>query len=127
MPIELEYDPSIHGLYIKATGNIVYTDLPVLAKQLMAHPDFRTNISQLFDCTEGKLDLSTDDLDRIARDFMQVADILGRDRRLALVVSRDVDFGKLRQYEVFFESGPGVEVNIFRSLHDARKWLQPYD
>lgn len=123
MAIEIEYDGSIDCMVIVATGVLDYSGFPELAKGLLEHSKFRKNIHQLFDCRNGELFLTTDDLKNIANDFSAVADVLGLERKLALVVTRDADFGRLRQYEVFFQSGPGVKTHVFRSLDEARNWL----
>ena len=124
MATKVHYDSTLDALVIQATGRISYEDLPFLAQQIIDHPNFRVNINQLFDCTNGQLDLSTDDLKRIAQDFIGISEKLGSKRRLALAVSRLVDFGMMRQYEMFFDGGPEVEVHAFKVLADARAWLQ---
>ncbi len=124
MPIVINYDTTIDTIVIKATGRIIYKDILILANGLIAHSNFRMNINQLFDSTEGELDLSTEEVKQISQDFLQISEVLGLKRRLAIAVSRDLDFGMMRMYAVFFEAGPGVEVNIFKSLDEARKWLK---
>ncbi len=124
---EVEYDPEVDALVIRVFGRLFYDDLPQIVQQVTEHPSFRTNISQLFDCTEGELGLSTRDLEHIAEDFTALSDLLGLNRRLALLVSRAVDFGMMRQYEVFFRPGPGVKVRAFADRHAARTWLQAID
>ena len=124
MTMKIHYDSTLDALVIEVTGSITYEDLPPLAQQIVAHPNFRTNINQLFDCTKGQLDLSYEDLKRIAKDFMAISEVLGSKRRLALAVSRAVDFGMMRQYEVFFSGGPEVEVRAFSALPEAKVWLE---
>ena len=121
---EVEYDPQVDALVIRVFGRLFYDDLPQIVQQVIDHPGFRININQLFDCTEGELGLSTQDLEHIAEDFTAISDLLGLNRRLALLVSRAVDFGMMRQYEVFFRPGPGVNVRTFRERQAARIWLQ---
>jgi len=124
MPIETKYDSTIDAIVMKATGKITYEDISDLAENLVAHPEFRMNINQLFDNTDGEFDLSTNEIERIAQDFMSISELLGQERRFAVAVSRDVDYGMMRQYEVFFQADPEVEVRGFRSLDEARQWLQ---
>lgn len=124
MPLKVTYDEVIDCLVVKATDSIKCDDLLSLRELILNHPKFRQDINQLFECTEGKLDLTTSDLERIASHFSRVADQLGLNRKLALGVSRDFEFGMMRQYEVFFYSGPNVSVRAFKSLSDAREWLK---
>ena len=124
MTIEVGYDKSLDCIVINATGIIQYSDLPQLAQDLITHKDFRTNINQIFDCSAGELNFTINDIQKIADDFNQIAEQLGFVRKLALVVSREVDFGQMRQYDVFFQSGPDVMVHIFRSLAEAMTWIK---
>lgn len=124
MTIKVTYDKDIDSIVIKVTGMANYDDVSALGEQILNIPNFRININQLFDCSEGELDLSFDDIKRIASDFNKIAGHLGYSRKLALVVSRDVDFGMMRQYEVFFNAGPDVSLRSYRSLLDAKEWLK---
>ena len=124
MTLEVSHDEVNDYMVIKAIGTVGYKEIFALRDQLINHSSFRKNINQLFDCSEGELNLTTNDLKRIAMDYTEVADQLGHDRKLALVVSRDLDFGMMRQYEAFFYSGPGVSICAYRSLAEAIKWLK---
>ena len=44
------------------------------------------------------------------------------DRRIAIVVSRDMSFGVARQFQALFGS-PTADVQIFRDEPEARAWL----
>ncbi len=123
MTIEIKYDRSLDCIVINVTGKLEHNDLPKLAQDLIDHKNFRININQIFDCSNGSMDFTTYELQKIADDFGLIAEVLGLERKLALVVSRDVDFGQMRQYEVFFAPGPGVSIHVFRSLAEARIWI----
>lgn len=123
MAIETTYNEVIDCIVIKIIGTVGYNDILLLRDMIIGHPNFRRDINQLFDCSEGELDLSTSDLENIAFHYMRVSDQLGLDRKLALVVSRDLDYGMMRQYEAFFYSGPNVAVSAFKSLDEAKEWL----
>lgn len=124
MTIDIEYNKYLDCIVINATGQIEYKDLTKLAIALIKHKDFRSNINQIFNCSNGELALTMSDLKKIAIDFTQVAGTLGLDRKLALVVSRDLDFGQMRQYEAFFQSGPHVLVHVCRSIDEACDWIK---
>ena len=124
MPIETKYDSTIDVIVMRATGKITYDDISDLAENIVAHPEIRMNINQLFNITDGEFDLSSNEIERIAQDYLSISELLGHERRFAIAVSRDVDYGMMRQYEVFFQAGPGVEIRGFRSLDEARQWLQ---
>ena len=124
MAITLTYDSDIDCLTMLVIGSVRYGEILQLRDQIINHPDFRTDINQLFDCSLGELELTTRDLERIASDYSTVIDLLGHKRKLALVVSRDTDYRKMGQYEIFFYAGPGVALHSFRSLADAKSWLK---
>jgi len=124
MPIEIKYDSTIDAIVMSATGKISYDDITNLTENIVTHTQFRTNINQLFDITDGEFNLSIDEIEQIAQDYLGISELLGHERRYAIVVSREVDYGMTRQYEVFFNAGPGVETCGFRSLDEARQWLQ---
>jgi len=124
--IKVGYDESIDSIVLKSNNVIKYDDVCLLRDQIITHPKFRKNIHQLFDSTESQFDLSSEELIKLASYYQEKSDQLGHNRKLAVVVSRDLDFGKMRQYEAFFDSGPNVLVQAFRSLLDAREWLKKY-
>lgn len=124
MPFTVEYDELIDSLIIKTEGNVGCEEICMLRDQILEHPNFRKDINQLFNATDCILDLSTEDLKIIAAHYSSKASELGNNRKLALLVSRDLDFGRMRQYEVFFYSGPTLLVQAFRDLSQAEKWLK---
>lgn len=124
MPINVEYDESLDSMIIETIGTVGCDEICLLRDQLLEHADFRENINQLFDASRGQLDLSADDLQKIASYYIVKSEQLGNNRKLALVVSKELDFGRMRQYEVYFYSGPTVYVKAFRNLSEAREWLK---
>jgi len=124
MAIQVEYDGDIDALIIKADGEVGREEIFLLRDQIIKHSNFKQNINQLFDATGSQLTLSTDDLRKIAYYYGVKFEELGDNRKLALLVSQDLDFGMMRQYEVFFDSGPNVMVQAFRDGLKAKKWLK---
>ncbi len=47
----------------------------------------------------------------------------GEKRKLALVDCKPVNFGIMRQYEAFLDTGPEVAIQVFKSMSDARDWI----
>jgi len=48
----------------------------------------------------------------------------GKNYRVALVVSREIDFGLARMFEAYSQEFP-FEIRIFKNLQDAEQWLKP--
>lgn len=124
MSIEVRYDEEHDSIIITVHGVLDRKSGISLRDRILTHQQFRKNINQIFDCSSGKLELTTEDLKVIAAHFNQKSEVLGGNRKLALVVSRDLDFGMMRQYEAFFYTGPEVLVHSFRSLEKAIKWIK---
>ncbi|MCB1064441.1 MAG: hypothetical protein KDN20_16170 [Verrucomicrobiae bacterium] len=124
MTIKFEYDASMDCIVIETEGVIVYDDLAALMQGLMSHEKFRPNISQILDCTNAALEIPMNQIKRFAAEASKLGEVFGEDRKLAMVVSRDIDFAQMRQYEAFLQIGPGVQVQIFRSLDQARGWIR---
>ncbi len=124
MSLEVIYDDSIDSIVIISKKVVGKNDILLLRDSILNHPNFRKNINQLFDSTEGQIDLTSEDLVNIATYYQTKSNQLGNNRKLALVVSRDVDFGRMRQYEAFFDAGPGVIVHSFRSINEAKDWIK---
>ncbi len=124
MSVEVTYDTSLGCIVIKNNSIAGIEEILSLRDMILSHTNFRTNIGQLFDSTEGQFDLTSDDLMKIADHYKAKSDQLGKNRKLALVVSRDLDFGRARQYEAFFNAGPDVTVQAFRSISEAREWMR---
>ncbi len=124
MPIRVDYDDVLDSIIITAAGNIGCEEICVLRDQILNQSNFRKDINQLFDATDALLDLSTEDLKSIASHYSIKSHELGHKRKLALLVSKDLNFGLMRQYEVFFDAGPTVLVQAFRELSIAQDWLK---
>ena len=123
MTTEITYNEALDALHIEVTGSIDINEILRLKDQLLAHPNFTTNIDQIFDCSESSLNLSFEELQITADAYSAAADRFGRRRKLALIVQRDLDYGKTRQYEMFFDSGPEVLIRTFKTLEDAQHWI----
>ncbi len=123
MNLDIKYDEELDCLLIKATGIIEFNDLSVINQAVHNHEKFRTNISQIFSCIGGRLDLSYSDLRQFAEDAAPIAKTFGSDRKLALVDSDPLNFGQLRQYEALLEVDPNVQIRIFKSIDSAQDWI----
>ena len=66
-----------------------------------------------------------EDVIRIAR-FFETYIKNGANYKAALVVSRDLEYGLSRMYQVAVADLP-AEIGIFRSLEEAKKWVMETD
>jgi len=124
MSITINYDTTIDTMIIQFIGSIHRNDIPQLNENFQRHPDYRTNLNQLCDLTKGKLQLSIEERQQVAEEFQKLNEIFGLDRKLAFVVSRDLEYGMMKTYEEVLPAIENIQVQVFRSIDNAREWLQ---
>jgi hypothetical protein len=71
---------------------------------------------------DGLADLATAELSRLVT-LVSRRWVSRQPRRAALVVSRMVDFGIARMYEMRMESVSRQEIRVFTDFEQARQWL----
>jgi len=124
MELDIQYDKSLDCLVIEASGDITFKDLPTINEGVHAHEKFRYNIAQICNCSDGSLILTLDELRAFAKDAAEYALRFGEKRKLALVDSKPVNFGMMRQYQALLDTGPEVAIQVFKSMDDARDWIR---
>jgi hypothetical protein len=93
-------------------------DLRKHQSELRADPAFDPALDQLWDFTGvADVEISPDTLRRLAR-----ARSYSATARRAVVVPTDLGFGLGRMFQMLHEEAP-EEVQIFRTLEEARRWL----
>ena len=107
-----------------AAGPINGKDILKQLSDLLIDPDFRASMDILWDFRA----VTT----RIV-DAQEVKDLVnfirtnqskrGSNYRVALVVSRDMDYGLARMYEAYSQDLP-VQIRIFDELEQAELWLE---
>ena len=120
MPVSIQIDP-VSGLIIATcTGKLGIEDARTGASTIWADPDLRGK-SIVWDFRAAQFDLAAPDIHEIAR-F-----VLTRQPepppRVALVTSRDVDYGLARMFGTLRET-EGTEISVFRELDDAVNWAR---
>jgi len=87
-------------------------------------PDYDPEMNVLWDLRQldGLSGLATSELSRLVT-LVSRRWISGQPRRAALIVSRMVDFGMARMYEMRMESVSRQEIRVFTDFEQARQWL----
>jgi hypothetical protein len=118
MPISVEFDDDL-GIWQLGTGGDL--TLEEIAELIEAN-DWGARPLLLWDLRNLK------EAPARSQDLRSAAAMLGQARQLfeggraAIVVTRDLDFGMARMFQVFAE-GTGVEYQVFRELDPAIAWL----
>lgn len=108
----------------KVTGTLSLNELLAKLDEIYSIPDFEPDMNVLWDLKDADLaSFSTDDIHKV-RDFVGHKWGTGGTSRAALVVSRDIDFGLSRMYEVSLESITTSKLQVFRDMDKALAWLR---
>jgi hypothetical protein len=105
-------------IFSSASGVITDEDLRKHQTELRADPAFDRSFDQLWDFTAvDEVEVSPDALRRLAR-----ARSYSATAKRAVVTPDDLGFGLGRMFQMLHDEAP-EEVQIFRTLADARRWL----
>ena len=126
MPVETMIDKKI-GLMIRTvTGELIFEEIKSAFEASLINPDFHKNMHVIWDLRNADASkLHHQDVIRIARYFeSQLKKRM--DYKAALVVSRDLEYGLSRMYQVAVADLPAT-IGIFRRIEDAKKWVTAPD
>lgn len=111
---------------ITVRGTVTLTDLKSALELLVASPGYRPRIAMLWDLRAADAgELRAPDLTRYARHLADYPERFGA--RVAMVVSRDLEFGVMRMWQSFAEAPVPQERRVFRNLDEALGWLRETD
>jgi hypothetical protein len=110
----------------KVTGEITFEEIKSSYKAVLSHPDFQENIRVIWDLRDADAsEIDRQDVIRLARYFE--TQLKNRaEFKVAVIVSRDVEFGLSRMYQVAAADLP-AKIGIFINLEDAKKWVTGSD
>jgi len=93
----------------------------------LTHPDFQKNMPVIWDFRNADLSkIFKQDLDQIANHIKSHAENRGANFRVALVASRDLEYGVLRMYEAIGYDLP-LHIRVFRRFEEAKEWASESD
>lgn len=122
MPVEITIDPERRRIRSRLSGRLCRDTLRAYYEALTAHPDFRPDLSEVFDVSDvSELDLTADEI----RDFSAAtasAPAHGAGMRVAIVAPTDLVFGLARLYELS-QVDAGNRICVLRTLAEAEAWL----
>jgi len=122
MPIRTIIDNTIGLIRTTATGRVTGDDLVTYYKRLRSHPDFRSNLNEIFDLTDVT-DANVDAAD--VRRLSGVTEEFTRHGvtvKVAIIAPRDLEFGLSRMYEMLQDQSMN-DVRVFRDRADAEGWI----
>lgn len=118
MPASYRIDPKAGVVFTTLTGHVTGEDFLDHQRRLRGDPDFRSTMRQCIDArgiTGGTV--TGADMRTLAKANMYA----DRSRR-AIIVSGRVVYGYARMFQLLRSRGP-EEIQIFREVEDAHRWL----
>ena len=104
------------------TGEMTFEEIRSSYESVRSHPDFQENMNSIWDIRNADAsEFDSQDVIKIARYF----DTQTKDRakyKVAVIVSRDLEYGLLRKYQVAAADLP-AKIGIFINLEEAKNWI----
>ncbi len=120
MQYDFVIDKKINIIFEKFEGTFTVSDLKKTFDQFTKHPDYQKDQNILSDFRQAELLLSSDEM----YDYVNSVSDEDQVNKLAIVVSRDLEFGTVRMFETLSETtSMWKELKIFRHMQDAKQWL----
>jgi len=120
-PWVISVDTSANCIFVKWSSNPKLTDVRTYFQELMRIPALAAGANVFNDVRALSPDLPTSFFRQAAR-LGPDAPNTGAEQKLALLVSSDVGFGLMRVFATFRQR-PGIEIEVFDSLEEAKAWL----
>jgi len=122
MPIRMIIDKTTGLIRTTASGRVTGEDLVAYYHRLRSHPDFRSNLSEIFDLTDvTAAEVGADDVRRLSSVTEEFTH-RGVTVKVAIVAPRDLEFGLSRMYEML-QSQSKNDVRVFRDRAEAEAWI----
>ncbi len=121
----IEIDPRGTAFTITTDGQGNVDGIIAFLDDIVAHPRWRPGLNILLD--HRRLDIApitVEGIDRVSGYFQTLSHKLG-DGKISLVMNRDIDFGIARAWELVTREYVDMEIGVFRSIEEARRWLVP--
>ena len=120
MPWSYEIDPEHRLVRSRAWGVLTHEEITALRLRYTGDPAFQSDFSQLFDLRDVTSVTATLDELQEAAGFSH----FGPGTRRAFVATNPVPYAFSRMYEAYREFNGGQEqIEVFRTIEDAEKWL----
>ncbi len=104
-------------------GPLRAADIREATLALVAHPSFHPHLPTLWDLREARAgDVTMDEIRSLTSD--NESWLGAAERRVALLVARDVDYGVMRMWTALAEGPLPARRRVFRDLEEASRWLQ---
>lgn len=124
MAVNTEIDEKRNLLIHHFSGSVSLQTLMKTIENTLTNPKYRVGMNAIWVCDDGtKVNLSSEDTQKVSEYARKVFDKKGMSYKLALVASDDLPYGMTRVYEGWSNDRP-ITINIFRQLDEAFAWIE---
>jgi len=122
MPIRMTIEKDNQLIKTTASGRVTGEQLIAYYRQLRSHPDFRSNLNEIFDTTQIEaMDVTADDIHRLSSVTEQFTS-RGNPVKVAIIAPADLPFGLSRMYEMLQSQSINI-LKVFRERPAAEAWI----
>ena len=125
MEIQTEINHKDNFRLHHGSGDFVFEELMEALHRVYEDPQFDANLNSVWDLSgvKGIQLVQPKQLQKLVAYVSQQRSVHGQ-MRTAIVVSKKIDFGIARVYELSLEAETNNEVMVFRSLDKAMDWIK---
>ncbi len=124
MQTDLTLEKELNGLRVRTQGKASVNEMLSGVRAMLASDLWQVGMNMLAD--HSALDtscLSMKDVKEIADGFSRLEAQIGNGR-CAVVMSRPVDFGNARTWEMLTENKVSFQIRIFHAIGAAERWVR---
>lgn len=106
---------------MRYTGVVALDELDAVREEIESHPQFRPGLDRLWDERDCDIQMSHDDLTRLATSWAATGVDHGK-RKLAYLVNKGLSWGFNRVFEAY-RANPKLDYQMFHDFESAKQWL----
>jgi len=114
-------DPILRCIFVRYWDRVDAKELGQVRREIEADPDFGPGMNRVWDERDCTIDVSHEDLARLAGIWAQSSARHGP-RKLAYLVKDDLSWGFNRVFEAY-RNNPELTYKLFRDYDEAKAWL----
>jgi hypothetical protein len=127
MPFSYQIHPGQNLVVNTIQGHFNFSDYLTLMERILNDPRFQPAMHMFWDFLDSTLvEFTSDDFEKIRSYIQQNRARRGSGYRAVFLVSKDVDYGLSRMYQIISEELP-VQFEVFRDREAALAWIGAAD
>lgn len=125
MEYSISFDSSDSTATLQVSGVLNRAEVMGMVQAFLSDPNWKAGTNVLVDYRKADFSLASEaDIQSVSDSIRRFGNTIG-DGRVGVVVSRDLDFGMVRMWELMMGDQVPFAVRVFRSKREAQEWLLP--